>query len=78
MDPYNIASLTPEEIQTLQVDQILRTMGQIDTALTVLTQELVMANADYYEAKRKLDDLKNIKSMLVERARNLKAIVQNA
>lgn len=73
----NIEALTDEQIQSLQVDQALRIMGMIDQALCELNKELYTANAAYYEAKRNLDDLKNTKSLLVERARNLKAIVQN-
>jgi len=75
---YDIASLSPEEIQSLQVDQALRIMGMIDQALAELNKEMYQANAEYYEAKRKLDDLKNTKSLLVERARNLKSIVGNS
>ena len=75
---YDIASLSPEEIQSLQVDQALRIMGMIDQALAELNKEMYQANAEYYESKRKLDDLKNTKSLLVERARNLKAIAGNS
>ena len=75
---YDIASLSPEEIQSLQVDQALRIMGMIDQALAELNKEMYQANAEYYEAKRRLDDLKNTKSLLVERARNLKAFVNSA
>ena len=78
MEQFNIAALSAEEIQSLQVDQALRIMGLIDQALAELNKEMYLANAEYYEAKRKLDDLKNTKSLLVERARNLKAIVSGA
>lgn len=77
-DKYNIASLTDEEIQTLQVEQALRILGQIDQAFTALNAELFEANAAFYEAKKRLDSLKYIKTTLVERARNLKAIIQHA
>ena len=77
MDKYDITSLSHEEVEQLQVDQALRIMGLIDRALTELNKEMYQANAEYYEAKRKLDDLKNTKSLLVERARNLKAIVSS-
>ncbi len=78
MDKYDVTSLTIEEIETLQVEQALRIMGMIDCALAELNKEMFTANAEYYEAKRKLDDLKNTKGLLVERARNLKAIVNSA
>jgi len=78
MDKYDITSLSHEEVEQLQVDQALRIMGLIDRALTELNKEMYQANAEYYEAKRKLDDLKNTKSLLVERARNLKSIVMSA
>jgi hypothetical protein len=74
----DVETLTPEQVQTLQVDQALRIMAQIDVALTELNRAMYEANAEYYEAKRKLDDLKNTKSLLVERARNLKEIVKNS
>ena len=75
---FDVEALTSEEIQTLQVDKALRVMGMIDQALTELNRAMYEANAEYYEAKRKLDDLKNTKSLLIERARNLKSIVGNA
>lgn len=75
---FDVEALTSEEIQTLQVDKALRIMGMIDQALTELNKAMYEANAEYYEAKRKLDDLKNTKSLLVERARNLKEIVKNS
>ena len=78
MDKFNIASLSNEEIQQLQVDKALHIMGMIDQALAELNKEMYIANAEYYDAKRKLDDLKNTKSLLVERARNLKEIVKNS
>ncbi len=78
MMQFDITALTMEEIQTLQVDAALRIMGKIDVALCELNKEMYIANASYYEAKRNLDDLKNTKSLLVERARNLKEIVRNS
>ena len=78
LDKLSIASLTSEEIQTLQTEAALRIMGQIDVALCELNKEMYIANAEYYEAKRNLDDMKNTKALLVERARNLKAIVSNS
>ena len=78
LERYNVIALTTEQIQSLQVDQALRIMGMIDSALAELNREMYAANAEYYDAKRKLDDLKNTKSLLVERARNLKAIAGNS
>ncbi len=78
MKQYDITALTAEEIQTLQVDKALRIMGLIDQALAELNKEMYLANANFYEAKRELEDLKNTKSLLVERARNLKEIAKNA
>lgn len=78
MEKYDITALTAEEIQTLQVDKALRIMGLIDRALAELNKEMYFANAKFYEGKRELEDLKNTKSLLVERARNLKEIAKNA
>ena len=78
MDKYDIAALTKEEIESLQVDAALRTMGAIDSALREVTIEMYEATTKYYDAKRDLDQLKHIKKTLVERARNLKHIVNSA
>ena len=78
MDKYDFAALAPEEINTLQVDAALRTMGAIDAALHQINLDLYEANIEYYDAKKELDSLKHIKSTLIERARNLKAIVNSA
>lgn len=77
-DKYSVASLTPEEIQSLQADQALRIMGRIDVALAELNKEMFTATAEYFDSKKKLKNLEFIKDNLVERARNLKAIVKNA
>jgi hypothetical protein len=39
---------------------------------------MIEANENYYRAKKQLEDAKNLKSIIVERARNLKAIANSA
>jgi len=70
--------LSKEEINELQVDAILRKMGELDEALYEINQVMIEANENYYRAKKQLEDAKNLKSIIVERARNLKAIANSA
>ena len=74
----DIKPLTPEEADSIQVDAALRKMGELDNALYELNFELSQAEEKYFEARRNLEILKQMKSIIVERSRNLKAIVQNA
>lgn len=74
----DVKPLTPEEANTLQVDAALRKMGELDEALYQLNLEIAQAEKKYFEAKRDLEILKQTKSIIIERSRNLKAIVQNA
>ena len=80
-DTMKLNEMTPlskEEINELQVDAILRKMGELDEALYEINQVLIEANENYYRAKKQLEDAKNLKSIIVERARNLKAIANSA
>jgi len=74
----DIKPLTPEEANTIQVDAALRKMGELDEALYELNLEIAQAEEEYFKAKRNLEILKQTKQIIVERMRNLKAIVQNA
>jgi len=74
----DVKPLTPEEANTLQVDAALRKMGELDEALYQLNLEIAQAEKKYFEAKRDLEILKQMKNIIIERARNLKAIVKNA
>lgn len=74
----DIKPLTPEEANTIQVDVALRKMGELDEALYELNLGIAQAEERYFEAKRNLEILKQTKSIIIERLRNLKAIVQNA
>lgn len=73
-----VEALTTEQIQTMQVDEMLRTLGLIERAVTQANCEIITATEQYYEAKRNLENIKNIKNSLVERARIIKTIVSNA
>jgi len=74
----DVKPLTPEEANTIQVDAALRKMGELDEALYELNLEIAQAEEEYFKAKRNLEILKQTKQIIVERMRNLKAIVQNA
>jgi len=73
-----VPQLTDEEIQTLQVDALLRLLGIISQRMSELNAEFISANWNYYEAKKILDEKKIEKNTLVETARMLKAMLCNA
>lgn len=73
-----VPQLTDEEVQTLQVDAILRILGLITQRMSELRAELISANNRYYEAKRDLENLKNELKNLVELSRTYKVIAQSA
>ncbi len=73
-----VPQLTDEEVQTLQVDAMLRLLGIISQRLTELNAEFISASRNYYEAKKNLDEKKIEKNTLVEMGRMLKAMLSNA
>lgn len=78
MQLQDIKPLTKSEINELQVDAVLRKMAELDEALYEINRVMIEANENYYRAKKQLEDAKNLKSIIVERARNLKAIANSA
>ena len=72
-----IKPLTDEEIQTLQVDSALRKIGEIDKYLYEINIKISEAMNTAGQANLELEILKSQKSLLVERARNLKVFVKN-
>lgn len=73
-----IKPLTEEEIASLDVGSMLRKMGELDQALHAINLELAQAEREYGMTRIRLEILKAQKSVIVERCRNLKGIVQNA
>jgi hypothetical protein len=73
-----IKTLTPEEIQTLQVDSALRLIGEYTVILSNLNQEIGQAIIDVGQAQIKLQQLKNDKQTLIEMLRSLKVICERA
>lgn len=73
-----VKPLTEEEIASLDVASMLRKMGELDQVLYKINFELAQAEKEYGEKRIKLEILKAQKSVIVERCRNLKGIVQNA
>ena len=71
-------TLTPEEIQTLQVDAALRLIGENTVHLSRLNIQIGQAISELGNAKVKLDQLKNDKSTLIELQRALKVICERA
>ena len=74
----NIQPLTAEEITQLegQGDKIMQLLAAFDQALFDNSIELGVAMAAYGEARMECDRIKAEKATLVERARNMKALLQ--
>lgn len=72
-----IPKLTQEEIQTLQVDAALRLLGEYNTILSDLNNQISQAIIAKGKADIKLQTLKNDKSSVVEMSRNLKVMCNN-
>jgi len=73
-----IKTLTPQEIETLQVDAALRLIGNYSTQLTKINQAISQATIKVGRARIELDCLKNDKSTLIELTRALKIICERA
>lgn len=71
-----IAPLSSEEIETLQVDSALRKIGELDRLMVELNRELAEKLNEYGKAKIALDIVKAKKELVVERARNLKTFIK--
>jgi len=73
-----IKPLSDQEVKELDVSAMLRKMGELDKVLFKLNIELAESEREYGEARIRLEILKTQKSVIVERCRNLKALVSNA
>jgi hypothetical protein len=74
---YKIPKLTRNEIETLQVDAAMRTMGNLSNSLVEINQELGLAISDLGQARVKVEKLKADKQTVVELMRALKVLVQS-
>ena len=72
-----VRPLSAEEVASLenQYDRIMQLVGCIDGAFVDVDVELAQALADYGAARLRVDQLKNEKATLIERARNLKTLL---
>ena len=73
-----IQFLTPEEIETLQVDAALRLLGKNVKILVELNKEIGLALIEKGQAEVKLQQLKQTKNTLIEMNRCLKTIAQGS
>ena len=72
-----IQKLTPEEIQTLQVEAAQRILALNVNLLAELNNELFLALRELGEARIKVEQIKNKKSTVIEQNRALKSVIQN-
>jgi hypothetical protein len=70
--------LTPEEIQTLQVDAALRLIGEYTALLSRMNRQIGEAIIAKGKAEVDLNGLKNDKQTLIEMLRGLKVIAERA
>ena len=73
-----IQTLTPDEIQSLQVDSALRLLGTYSAQLVEVNQEISNAIIELGQAKMRVDRLKSDKLTLVELMRAMKVIIERA
>ena len=71
-----LKTLTPHEIESLQVDAALRLIGTNSTILCDLNQQIGQAIIEKGKADIKLQQLKNDKQTVIEFNRSLKVIVE--
>ena len=74
----DIKILTPEEIQTLQVDAALRLLGENANALVKLNNEIGQVLLEKGNLEIRFQQLKHTKQTIIEMNRCLKAISQGA
>lgn len=73
-----VPQLTDEEVQTLQVDAVLRILGLITRRMTELNAEIISATNRYYQAKMDLEILKSELKTLNDTGRHYGTIVRGA
>jgi len=78
MVTYKIPKLTKTEIQSLQVDAVLRQMGELTDVLIDINAELGFAISKLGKARVEVEKLKSDKQTVVELMRALKVMVQSA
>ena len=71
-------TLTPDEIQTLQVDAALRLIGEYTVIISRLNREIGEAICEKGQAEVKLQQLRNDKQTIIEMLRSLKVIAERA
>lgn len=72
-----IQQLTPEEIQTLQVEAAQRILATNSNLLAEINNEIFIALQELGEARIKMEQLKNKKSTVIEQNRALKSVISN-
>ena len=72
-----IQKLSAQEISELQVEQALRILAKNSNLLVDIEAELFDSIAEYGKWRIKVDQLKSIKSAIVEQDRALKSVVSN-
>jgi hypothetical protein len=78
MDKVEFKTLSPEEIQTLEVDAALRLIGEYTVLLSRMGRQIGEAIIEKGKAEVDLSILRNDKQTLIEMLRGLKVICERA
>ena len=77
MEKIEFKTLTHTEIETLQVDQALRLIGEYTIHQITIRNEIFERTLALGKVRAELDALKNDKSTIIEMTRALKTIADN-
>lgn len=74
---YNIQKLTAQEIQELKFDAAMRIIEQNTNTLAEIEDELFNEIGELGKHKIIVEQLKSLKSTIIEQNRGLKAVIEN-
>ncbi len=77
MENYNLQKLTSGQIQELQLDSAMRIIEENSNNLIDIEKDLYDALFELGKWRIKVEQLKSIKSMVIEQNRALKVVISN-
>ncbi len=77
MENYNLQKLSAQEIQELQVNKAMQIIEENSNNLIDIEKDLYDALSELGKWRIKVEQLKSIKSMVIEQNRALKVVISN-
>jgi len=74
---HNFQKLSAQEITELQADKIMRIIAENSNVLADIEREMFDALMELGKWRIKVEQLKSLKSMVIEQNRALKTVIQN-